>query len=276
MTTSLSLVAILLGIIEGLTEFIPVSSTGHLIVAGALLHFEQLMGNPDRAELFYVVIQFGAILAVGYYFRKRLMDSLSAKTMGSTPGRLRTHLAVAFLPAAIIGFLFHKQVKMLLNPITVACALIIGGIIIIVVEANSEKAKRETTLDTMTTMDAFVVGICQILSMIPGTSRSASTIIPGMLRGMNRSAATEFSFLLAFPIMTAASLFEMFHYRHLLQTDMLQVIGIGFVISFVVALAIVGWLVRFVQRHTFLGFGIYRVALGAIILILFFGTAVFK
>jgi undecaprenyl-diphosphatase len=279
MTPQLSIVAILLGIIEGLTEFIPISSTGHLIIAENLFKFEQLMGDPDKAELFTVVIQLGAILAVGWYFRKRLQNALFAKISDisqTNAGRLRTHIVVAFMPAAIVGFLFHKQLKLLLTPIPVACALIVGGIVIIIVEAYSKRANRTTTIDTMTMKDALIVGFSQILSLFPGTSRSASTIIPGMMGGMTRPAATEFSFLLSFPIMTAASLFEMFHYRHLLHSDMFAVIGIGFVIAFVVALLIVGWLVRFVQRHTFLGFGVYRVILGALILILYSSTTFFK
>ncbi len=267
----ISIVALILGIIEGLTEFIPVSSTGHLIVAGALLKFESLVGSPDKAELFYVVIQLGAILAVGWLFRQRLISSLVAKDTHSTPGRLRTHLIVAFLPAAIIGFLFHKQIKMLLNPLTVAIMLILGGIVIILVEKFTDERKRTTTLDTMTTKDAFIVGCSQVISMIPGTSRSAATIMGGMLGGMTRLAATEFSFLLSFPIMMAASLYEIYHYHQLLTSDMISILAIGFVVAFIVSFFIVGWLVRFVQRHTFLGFGIYRLILGAFILFLYYG-----
>ncbi len=292
MSTWLSLVAIILGVIEGLTEFIPVSSTGHMILVGTLLKFESLVGSPDKAELFYVVIQLGAILAVGYFFRKRLMSALTAPFQlatlpvvgslfrdrsSSTPikipaaERLRTHLIVAFLPAAILGFLFHKQIKLLLNPLTVAIMLIIGGIVIIVVESFTNNEKRTTMLDTMTVRDALIVGFSQVLSLIPGTSRSAATIMGGMLGGMTRQAATEFSFLLSFPIMVAASCYEIYHYHHLLTKDMLSLLGLGFVTAFVVSLVIVAWLVRFVQRHTFLGFGIYRVILGAVILFLYYG-----
>ena len=143
--------------------------------------------------MFLVVIQLGAILAVGWYYRQRLQASLFARSLDSKPGKLRTHLAVAFLPAAIFGFLFHKQLKMLLTPLTVAITLILGGIVIILVERSGKTAKRTTTVDTMTLKDAIVVGCSQILSLIPGTSRSAATIMGGMLGGMERSAATEFS-----------------------------------------------------------------------------------
>ncbi|MEO6941310.1 MAG: undecaprenyl-diphosphate phosphatase [Candidatus Kapaibacterium sp.] len=269
MSASLSIVAFLLGIVEGLTEFIPVSSTGHMIVIGDGLHFNSLIGSADRAELFLVVIQLGAILAVGWYYRQRLQASLFARSLDSKPGKLRTHLAVAFLPAAIFGFLFHKQLKMLLTPLTVAITLIIGGIVIILVERSGKTAKRTTTVDTMTLKDAIVVGCSQILSLIPGTSRSAATIMGGMLGGMERSAATEFSFLLSFPIMIAASVFELVKYRALLTSDMFSTIAIGFVVAFVTALLVVGWLVRFVQGHSFAGFGYYRIAFGAMILVLY-------
>jgi undecaprenyl-diphosphatase len=271
MGTWISIVALILGIIEGLTEFIPVSSTGHLIVAGSLLKFESLVGSADKAELFYVVIQLGAILAVGWLFRARLFSSLTASSMNSAPGRLRTNLFVAFLPAAILGFLFHKQIKMLLNPLTVAIMLIIGGIVIIMVELFTKEEKRTTTIDTMTVKDALIVGFSQVISMIPGTSRSAATIMGGMLGGMTRQSATEFSFLLSFPIMVAASLYEIYHYHHLLTKDMLSILAIGFVVAFIVSFFIVGWLVHFVQRHTFLGFGVYRLILGAVILFLYYG-----
>ena len=267
---SVQLAAFLLGILEGLTEFIPVSSTGHMIVAEALLKFETLMGSADKAELFTVVIQLGAILAVGFLFRQRLIASLTAASTNTAPGRLRTHLAVAFLPAAIIGFLFHKQIKLLLDPRVVAVALIVGGIVIIVVETLLKNQRRTTTLDTMTMKDALIVGFSQVLSLIPGTSRSAATIMGGMLGGMSRQSATEFSFMLSFPIMVAASLFEIWHYHHLLAKDMVTVLAIGFIVAFLVSLAIVAWLVRFVQRHTFLGFGIYRIILGMLVLAYFY------
>ena len=276
MSPHLSILAIILGIIEGLTEFIPISSTGHMIIAGSLLKFESFIGSPDKAELFYVVIQLGAILAVGFLFRKRLVSSFVARTFTSNAGRLRTHLVLAFIPAAVIGFLFHKQIKLLLLPVPIAMMLIIGGIVIIAVEVFGKNAKRDTTLDTMTNKDALIVGFSQVLSLIPGTSRSAATIMGGMLGGMSRVAATEFSFMLSFPIMVAASLFEMIHYKSLLTSDMLGVLGVGFITAFVVSLLIVGWLVRFVQRHTFFGFGVYRVLLGVVILVLYFSTEFFK
>lgn len=263
------IISVILGIVEGLTEFLPISSTGHLIVAGDLLRFNQLMGDPDRAELFEVVIQLGAILAVGYLFRQRLFSSLTAKNGSSDSGRLRTYLIVAFLPAAILGFLFHTAIKnYLFSSLSVAISLIVGGIIIIMIEKFTKEEKRTTTVSTMTMKDALVIGFAQVLSLIPGTSRSASTIMGGMLGGMTRPAATEFSFLLSFPVMIAASGYELLKYRHLLHADMLGILGVGFITAFVSALVVVAWLIRFVQRHSFTGFGIYRILLGALILIL--------
>ena len=270
MTPSLSIIAIILGIVEGLTEFIPVSSTGHLIVFDRILQFRELLANADRAELFEVVIQLGAILAIGVLYRKRLMSSLVATSIDSPAGRLRTNLIIAFLPAAIVGFLFHKLITAyLFSPLTVGLTLLIGGIIIILIEKKTDESKRMITLETMTPIDALIVGLAQVFSLIPGTSRSAATIMGGMLRGIKRPAATEFSFILAFPVMVAASGYEMVKYRHLLTHDMLGIISIGFITSFVVALVVVAWFIRYIQRHEFTGFGVYRIIFGALVLVLY-------
>jgi undecaprenyl-diphosphatase len=273
MSLSISIIAIILGIVEGLTEFLPVSSTGHLIVFDRILQFKELLASADKAELFEVVIQLGAILAIGVLYRKRLMSSLSALLRFSTKdasGRLGINLIVAFLPAAIFGYLFHPFIsKYLFSSLVVGITLVVGGIIIIAIEKKTEEDRRTITLDTMTWRDALVVGLAQVLSLIPGTSRSAATIMGGLLRGIKRPAATEFSFILAFPVMVAASGYEMLKYRHLLTHDMLGMIGIGFVTSFVVALVVVAWFVRYIQRHEFTGFGIYRIVFGAIVLVLY-------
>ena len=273
MSLSISIIAIILGIVEGLTEFLPVSSTGHLIVFDRILGFKELLQSADKAELFEVVIQLGAILAIGVLYRKRLMSSLSAllrfRTEGAS-GRLGINLIVAFLPAAIFGYLFHPLIsKYLFSSLVVGITLVIGGIIIIAIEKRTEEDRRAITLDTMTWRDALVVGLAQVLSLIPGTSRSAATIMGGMLRGIKRPAATEFSFILAFPVMVAASGFEIVKYHHLLTRDMLGMIGIGFITSFVIALAVVAWFVRYIQRHEFTGFGIYRIVFGVLVLVLY-------
>jgi undecaprenyl-diphosphatase len=255
------LYAALLGIVEGVTEYLPISSTGHLILASRFLGLE-----GEGADAFDVVIQLGAILAVGAIFRKRLMSTVSSTAVGA---RLRMNLLLAFLPAAIIGFATHHFIKEhLFSPTTVAISLIVGGIAIIFIEKKTAEEKRVGTVDAMTTRDALIVGLWQSLSLIPGTSRAAATIMGGMLRGIKRASATEFSFLLAFPTMIAASVYELFKYRHLLSSDMLSILALGFLTAFIVALAVVAWLVRFVQRHSFVSFGIYRILFGVLILVL--------
>lgn len=259
--------SILLGLVEGLTEFIPVSSTGHLIVAGHWLGFEEQVG-AGRAELFEVVIQLGAILAVGFLYRAQLVSILVARSAESPAGRMRNYLIVAFLPAAIAGYLFHDAItEYLFSPITVAISLIAGGGIIIIMEKqlSSQGSRRE--IGAMTMRDAVIVGLSQVLSLIPGTSRSGATIMGGYAGGLSRRAATEFSFLAAFPIMMAASGYELIKYRDLLTKDMLAALALGFAVSFISAIAVVKWLIRFVQRHNFTGFGIYRMVFGVIILI---------
>ena len=260
-------ISILLGLVEGLTEFIPVSSTGHLIVADHWLGFHQIVG-ADRAELFEVVIQLGAILAIGFLYRRQLMASLVARSPESHAGKLRNYLIVAFLPAAIIGFLVHDAItKYLFSPLTVAISLIVGGIIILVLEKmlGKKPAGRETS--EMTLRDAVVVGLAQVLSLIPGVSRSGATIMGGYAGGLTRRAATEFSFLVAFPIMIAASGYELLKYRHLLTEDFMITLAIGFAVAFISAIAVVKWLIRYVQRHDFTIFGIYRIIIGVVILI---------
>ncbi len=276
MPLSLPVIAILLGIVEGLTEFLPISSTGHLIVFDRILGFQSLLQNPDKAELFEVVIQLGAILAIGAIYRKKLMASfppLSPQKFSAfledKPGKLFLNLIVAFLPAAIIGFLTHKFItEHLFGPLTIGIMLIIGGIAIIIIEKLTNEKTRKITVETLTWKDALVIGCAQVLSLIPGTSRSAATIMGGMLRGVKRSSATEFSFLLAFPTMIAASAYELVKYHKLLTGDMLSMILLGFITSFVVALAVVAWFIRYVQNHPFTGFGFYRIFFGALVLAL--------
>jgi undecaprenyl-diphosphatase len=259
--------SILLGLVEGLTEFIPVSSTGHLIVADHWLGFSELVG-AGRAELFEVVIQLGAIFAIGFLYRAQLIGSLVARSPESKAGRLRNYLIVAFLPAAIIGYLFHDAItKYLFSPLTVAISLIVGGIVILVLERmlSAKPASRE--IEAMTLRDAVIVGMSQVLSLIPGVSRSGATIMGGYAGGLSRRAATEFSFLVAFPIMVAASGYELLKYRDLLTEDFMMTLSLGFAVSFISAIAVVKWLIRYVQRHNFNWFGVYRIIAGIVILI---------
>ncbi len=270
MLLPLWLLSIIQGIVEGLTEFIPVSSTGHLIIVDHFLKFREAIGSPEKAELFEIVIQLGAILAIGFVYRRDLWRALNAKDFTkSGPGRLRSFLFVAFLPVAIVGFLFHSTItKYLFSPLTVSISLIIGGIIIVYVESFISVHRQKTELKTMTMKDALIVGFSQVISLIPGVSRSGATIIGGMSGGMTRSAATEFSFLLSFPVMIAATLYDLFKHRDVLSSEMYSTIGLGFLVSFIVALVVVRWLIGYVRRHSFVGFGIYRIIFGGLVLIL--------
>jgi undecaprenyl-diphosphatase len=264
------LLSVVLGIVEGLTEFIPVSSTGHLIIADHFLQFKEALQSPDKAELFEIVIQLGAILAVGFLYRRDLWNALKAKDINATyGGKLRTHLFVAFLPAAVFGFLFHPMItKYLFSPLTVSISLIIGGIVIVYVESFISVHRQKTELKTMTMKDALIVGFSQVLSLIPGVSRSGATIIGGMSGGMTRPAATEFSFLLSFPVMIAATVYDLFKHRDVLNSDMMSILSIGFLVAFITALVVVRWLIKYVRSHSFTGFGIYRIVVGGLVLIL--------
>lgn len=261
-------ISTILGLVEGLTEFIPVSSTGHLILTDHYLNFHGIVGT-EQAELFEVVIQLGAILAVGFLFRTRLRNAMTSKHISSGPGLLRTHLAVAFLPAAIIGFLFHTYIKaFLFSPTSVAISLIVGGIIMILIEKQVASRAHSRSIGSMTMRDAMVVGLSQVLSLIPGVSRSGATIMGGYAGGMSREAATEFSFLLSFPIMIAASGYELIKYQELITSDMIATLLIGLLTAFISALVVVKWLIKFVRSHSFVGFGVYRIIFGIVVLIL--------
>ena len=264
--------AVLLGVVEGLTEFLPISSTGHLIVA------ENLIGYRDTGEVFTIVIQLGAILAVVFYYWKLLISKLSLLFQGSQAARrFWINIVVACIPAAVIGLLFEKKIKsVLFTPTVVAISLIVGGIILYVIETRRAQTAHteeglEPDLDSITLRQALWVGVAQVFSVLfPGTSRSGSSIVGGLLSGMNRVTATAFSFFLGIPLLGAAGLYSIYKARHTIS----QVSGgssallIGTVVSFVVALASVSWLLRYVSRHDFRGFAIYRVVAGIVILVL--------
>jgi undecaprenyl-diphosphatase len=257
-------VAVALGIVEGLTEFLPVSSTGHLIVAGSLLNY-----TGEQAKVFEIVIQAGAILAVCWEFRAKLIAVLRGLFSDRTSQRFALNLVIAFMPAAILGLLFSKLIKsVLFAPIPVALAFIVGAFIIIWAERRQKNRPGDARIDDVDAMrwtDALKVGCAQALALIPGTSRSGATIIGGMLFGLSRRAATEFSFFLAIPTLFAACAYEFVKNRHLLAATDLPAFGVGFAAAFVSAFLCVRWLLRYVSHHDFVPFAWYRIAFGIII-----------
>ena len=253
--------ALVLGIVEGLTEFLPISSTGHLIIAGDLLAF-----NDEVGKVFEIVIQLGAILAVCWEYRARLGHV--AVGLGSDPAARRfvMNLFIAFLPAAITGLLFIKAIKAhLFQPFTVAIAFIVGGLIIFWVEKRALTA-RIHSVDEMRWKDALKVGFAQVFALIPGTSRSGATIMGGMIFGLSRKAATEFSFFLAIPTMFAATVYDLYKHWDLLHLHDLATFAVGFVTSFVAAFFAVRGLLRFVAHHSFVVFAWYRIVFGGVLL----------
>jgi undecaprenyl-diphosphatase len=257
---------ILLGIVEGITEFLPISSTGHLIIINEFTGFK-----GPFAKMFDVVIQLGAILAVVVYYRKRLVYSLLS---GDADGRRRTLMlwvkaCVGVLPALVLGYLFGKQIQeSLFNPFVVAAALVIGGVVLIFIE----KRKITATVSDVESLDyqtVLIIGLIQCLAMVPGTSRSAATIIGGMVLGASRTAAAEFSFFLAVPTMAAASAYSLLKTGGSMSgVEMIQ-LSIGFVVSFVIAYLVIAAFIRFISRHDFIPFGVYRILLGIAVLAYF-------
>ena len=245
--------ALILGVVEGLTEFLPISSTGHLILAGDLLDF-----NPPGRDVFYVAIQTGAMLAVVWEYRARFFR---------VDLQLWRNLIVAFIPAAVIGLLVGGLIKTyLFKPVPVALAFIIGGLIILWVDRGNRSARVESTA-AMTTLDALKVGFAQCFALIPGTSRSGATIIGGMLFGLSRQAATEFSFFLAVPTLIAAGGYDFWKNRGLFFAKDVGMWTIGLVVSFVSAFLVIRWLIRYVATHDFRWFAWYRIAFGIIVLL---------
>lgn len=257
----LLLKALILGIVEGVTEFLPVSSTGHLILAGDLLNF-----NDDRGKLFEIVIQFGAILAVVWEYRQRLLVVARGAFSDKAAQKFILNLFIAFLPLAILGLLFGKAIKAnLFNPIAVASSFIVGGFVILWAEKRAHKIRIQD-VEEMTSLDAVKMGLAQAFALIPGTSRSGSTIIGGLLFGLSRKAATEFSFFLAIPTLTAATAYQLYKERALLSFDDIGMWVVGFVSAFVSAFLCVRWLLRFISSHDFIPFAWYRIAFGIVVL----------
>lgn len=263
----LLLKALFLGIVEGLTEFLPISSTGHLIVAGSLVHY-----TGETAKVFEIVIQAGAILAVCWEYRARLARVVAGLGNDRRAQRFALNVIVAFLPAACIGLALGKAIKAhLFRPIPVAAAFVIGAFIILWAERRNARrggrAARVESVDDMTWVDALKIGFAQCLALVPGTSRSGATIIGGMLFGLSRVAATEFSFFLAIPTLLAATAYELLKNRHLLAAADLPLFAVGFVAAFASAFACVRWLIRYVSHHDFVPFAWYRIAFGLVILV---------
>jgi undecaprenyl-diphosphatase len=262
------LTALILGVVEGLTEFLPVSSTGHLIVAGSLLDY-----TGEQAKLFEIVIQAGAILAVCWEYRAKLIEVAAGVFRERSAQRFVINLFIAFVPAAILGLAFASAIKArLFAPLPVATAFIVGAFVILWVERRQKanpRAVRIERVDDIRWPDALKIGLAQAFALIPGTSRSGATIMGAMIFGLSRTAATEFSFFLAIPTLFAATGYEFVKHRHSLAGGELSMVGIGFVAAFVSAFFVVRGLLRYVAHHDFVPFAWYRIAFGALIL----GTA---
>lgn len=253
--------ALILGLVEGLTEFLPISSTGHLILAGDLLDF-----NNERGKLFEIVIQSGAILAVCWEYRKRLWQVVTGLPRQPEARQFVLNVAVAFLPLAVLGLAFGKVIKAhLFQPLPVALAFIVGAFIIIWAEKRPHKIRIES-VDQMKVGDALKLGLAQACALIPGTSRSGATIIGGLLFGLSRKAATEFSFFLAIPTLIIATLYELYKERALLNLDDIGMWVVGFVSAFISAFICVRWLLRFISNHDFTVFAWYRIVFGVIVI----------
>ena len=256
-----ALQAVILGVVEGLTEFLPISSTGHQIVVADLLGF-----GGVRAMAFNIIIQLGAILAVMWEYRRKILITVFNVPRQPEAQRFTANLLIAFLPAVVIGVAFADLIhEYLFNAITVAAALIIGGLVMLWAERRQHEVTVEE-VDDMTWKEALKIGFAQCLAMIPGTSRSASTIIGGLLFGLSRKAATEFSFFLAMPTMVGAAVYSGYKYRHLFQPDDLPVFAIGFVTSFIFAMIAVRALLKFISNHSYAVFAWYRIGFGLLIL----------
>jgi undecaprenyl-diphosphatase len=252
---------IILGAVEGFTEFLPISSTGHLIVAGQLLGF-----NDEKGKIFEIVIQTGAMLAIVWEYRVKFATLFTGITHDRAAQRFVLNLAIAFMPAAVLGLLFGKYIKAaLFNPVSVAIAFIVGGFIILWAERRKHKI-TVNSVDDMTWTDALKVGCAQAFALIPGTSRSGATIIGGLFFGLSRRAATEFSFFLAVPTLIAAGAYDFIKNRALFAPADLGMFAVGMLVSFICAFLCVRWLLRYIATHDFTVFAWYRIAFGVVVL----------
>ena len=264
MDVTLALKALIMGIVEGLTEFLPISSTGHLILTASLLDF-----TGEKVKVFEIAIQAGAMLAVCWEYRVRIASVLTGLFSDPKAQRFALNVIIAFTPAAVLGFLFNKAITAkLFSPVPVALAFIVGGFVILWVEKRNKTAPkaRVESVDDMTALDALKVGIAQSFALIPGTSRSGATIIGGMLFGLSRKAATEFSFFLAIPTLFGATIYSVYKQRDLLSAVDLPWFGVGAAASFVSAFLCVRWLLRYISSHDFTIFAWYRIVFGIIVI----------
>lgn len=262
MDTVLLVKAAIMGIVEGLTEFLPISSTGHLILAGSLLNFV-----GAKAKVFEIAIQTGAILAVIIVYWQKIRETLVALPSSRQAQRFAGNVLIGFLPAVVLGLLFGKAIKAhLFTPQVVATTFILGAFVILWAESRPQSAARVQSVDDMTPLDALKVGLVQCLAMIPGTSRSGATIIGGMLLGLSRKAATDFSFFLAIPTLIGAGAYSLYKERALLSAADLPLFGVGLLFSFISAWICVRWLLRYIASHSFVPFAWYRIAFGLIVL----------
>jgi undecaprenyl-diphosphatase len=263
---ALLLKAAIMGVVEGLTEFLPISSTGHLILAGALLNFL----DHDKRQVFEISIQTGAIFAVILVYWQKIKSTLVALPTEKQAQQFALNVFIAFVPAVILGLLFGKLIKAhLFTPVVVASTFIIGGFIILWAEHRQKKhpaLARIQDVDAMTAWDALKIGLVQCVAMIPGTSRSGATIIGGMLLGLSRKAATDFSFYLAIPTLIGAGIYSLYKERELLSMVDVPLFGVGLVFSFISAWLCIRWLLRYIATHSFVGFAYYRIAFGLVVL----------
>ncbi|CAM8658314.1 BacA Undecaprenyl pyrophosphate phosphatase [Oxalobacteraceae bacterium] len=257
---------IIMGVVEGLTEFLPISSTGHLILAGSLLNF-----TGEKVKVFEIVIQAGAMLAVCWEYRERIAHVARNFYRDNAARRFVINLIVAFLPAVVLGLLFGKIIKAhLFKPVPVALAFIVGAIVILIVERRQRlqpEGPRVDSVDDMTVLDAFKVGCAQCFALIPGTSRSGASIIGAMIFGLSRKAATEFSFFLAIPTLFGATIYSLYKERDLLSLADLPMFGLGALAAFVSAFLCVRWLLRYISTHDFTIFAWYRIVFGFVVLL---------
>ena len=265
MELTLLIQVVIMGIVEGLTEFLPISSTGHLILAGSLLNF-----TGEKVKVFEIVIQAGAMLAVCWEYRVKIARVILDFRSDIAARRFVVNLMVAFLPAVVLGLAFGKAIKAhLFKPIPVALAFIIGGFVIIVIEKRHRRVmySRVDSVDDMSVVDALKVGLAQCFALIPGTSRSGATIIGAMAFGLSRRAATEFSFFLAIPTLFGATVYSLYKERALLSAADLPMFGVGALSAFISAFFCVRWLLRYISSHDFMIFAWYRIVFGGIVLV---------
>ncbi len=252
-----------MGIVEGLTEFLPISSTGHLILVGSLLNF-----TGEKAKVFEIAIQTGAIFAVMLVYWQKIRDTVVALPTQKKAQQFTLNVLIAFIPAVVLGLLFGKAIKAnLFTPVVVASTFIIGGFIILWAEKRQQTAVRIHSVDDMSALDALKVGLVQCLALIPGTSRSGATIIGGMLLGLSRKAATDFSFFLAMPTLIGAGAYSLIKERHALSSGDIPMFIVGLVFSFISAWLCVRWLLRYISTNNFVPFAWYRIVFGIVVLV---------